>query len=321
MEVMAHIVKNREGIEVAAKKLQTGHVVSLPTETVYGLGADARDGIAVASIFELKGRPQFNPLIVHIENIEEADRIGRFDKISRKLAEAFWPGPLTIVLPRKTDSGISDLVTAGLDTIALRVPDHPVAQEILSLAGCPIAAPSANLSGRISPTTAEHVAADFHNVDLLIVDGGPTVLGLESTVVSCSETGVFILRPGTVTTEEIEQVLGQKVSFSKADEANPVSPGQLLSHYAPKSTIRLNAGSVSQTEGLLAFGQETPKGAAMVLNLSQSGDLKEAAANLFAMLRELDSGNLSGIAVMPVPEEGLGISINDRLKRAAAPRD
>ncbi|MGH1350023.1 MAG: L-threonylcarbamoyladenylate synthase [Methyloligellaceae bacterium] len=318
---MARIVKNREGIEVAAKKLQTGHVVSLPTETVYGLGADARDGVAVASIFALKGRPQFNPLIVHVENIEEADRIGEFNEISRKLAHELWPGPLTLVLPRKSDCGISELVTAGLDTIALRVPQHPVAQEILGLAGCPIAAPSANLSGRISPTTAEHVADDFEDVDLLVVDGGQTGLGLESTVVTCTDEGIFILRPGTVTAEDLEKATGEKVIIAEADELHPVSPGQLLSHYAPNCNVRLNAASVTPTEGLLAFGQNIPEGARETLNLSESGDLKEAAANLFAMLRELDAEDLSGIAVMPIPEEGLGVSINDRLKRAAAPRD
>ncbi len=318
---MARIVKNLEGIEVAAKKLQTGHVVSLPTETVYGLGADARDGVAVANIFLLKGRPQFNPLIVHVENTDEADRFGEFNEGARKLAKAFWPGPLTLVLPRKTDCGISELVTAGLDTVALRVPQHPIAQRLLSLAGCPIAAPSANLSGRISPTRAEHVADDFKDMDLLVVDGGPTDLGLESTVVSCTDRGFCILRPGSITAEDIEQVTDEKVIIAQTDEHHPVSPGQLLSHYAPKSNIRLNAHSVSQDEGLLAFGSDIPDGAAKVLNLSESGDLIQAAANLFAMLRELDAENLSCMAVMPIPEKGLGLSINDRLKRAAAPRD
>ncbi len=317
---MTTIISPDMGLEQAAQRLRTSKLVSFPTETVYGLGANALNSLAVAKIFETKGRPQFNPLIVHVASLEAAQKIGKFDENALLLAEKFWPGPLTLVVQQQKDSGISDLVTAGLDTIAIRMPDHPVAQMLLKETQLPLAAPSANVSGHISPTTAQHVAEDFSDKDVLVIDGGATGVGIESTVVSCIGSQVHILRPGSVTKEDLESVLDQSLSYDCDEEEKPVSPGQLLSHYAPNAQVRLNATDVKAGEALLAFGDNIPRGADNVINLSASGDLREAAARLFSALRELDAGEEEKIAVMPIPDEGLGVAINDRLKRAAAPR-
>lgn len=289
---------------------------------MYGLGADATNGRAVAAIFEAKGRPQFNPLIVHVPNLAAAERIAIFTPVARRLAEAFWPGPLTIVLQRRADAGISDLVTAGLESIAVRVPAQPVAQALLAAAERPLAAPSANRSGRVSPTTARHVAEDLGDKVTMVLDGGPTRHGLESTVVAVETDGaVRLLRPGAVTRGDIAAVLDAPLADGPVGEgAHPISPGQLASHYAPNAALRLDAHDVRPGEALLAFGPDAPETDGPSFNLSPSGDLAEAAAALFAALRELDRTGAATIAVMPIPEHGLGEAINDRLRRAAAPR-
>lgn len=298
----------------AARLLREGKLVAFPTETVYGLGANAMNDDAVVSIFTAKGRPQFNPLIVHVENLAAAELLGHFNEMGRDLARAFWPGPLTLVVPRKP-SDISWLATAGLETIALRCPSHPVAQSLLSAFKGPIAAPSANASGSVSSTSAQHVAESLgHNVDL-ILDGGNTNLGLESTIIGLIETQPTLLRPGAIAREVIEARIGP-LAVALDHETAPHSPGRLKRHYATTKPLRLNATSVGSTEDLLAFGAPLP-GAADTLNLSRSSDLNEAARNLFAMLRRLDKSNASAIAVMPIPTLGLGEAINDRLQRAA----
>jgi L-threonylcarbamoyladenylate synthase len=303
-------------IEEAAEILRRGGLVAFPTETVYGLGADARDGRAVAAIFATKGRPRFNPLIVHIRDMRQAELYAEFPNPARALAERFWPGALTLVLPRKADAGLSDLVSAGLDTIALRMPSQQIARRLLAAAGIPIAAPSANPSGQVSATTAAHVAEGL-NVDL-ILDGGATQLGLESTIVGFDGGKPTLLRPGAISRQEIEAVVG-KLAHPVGDTIS--SPGQMRSHYAPRARLRLNATDVRADEALLAFGPHAPSGARATLNLSARGDLVEAAANLFAMLRDLDASGAASIAAMPVPERDLGEAINDRLRRAAAPRE
>ena len=296
----------------AVRTLRDGGLVAFPTETVYGLGADATNGRAVARIFEAKGRPRFNPLIVHVRDADEAARHAVFHAPARRLAEAFWPGALTLVLPRAAGCRLSELVSAGLDTVALRVPAHPVAARLIAESGLPIAAPSANASGRITATTAAHVAQSLGDKVDLIVDGGATPLGLESTVVGFDRERPVLLRAGAVAREDIEKVVGPLA----APDDVVRSPGQLASHYAPHATLRLNARDVREGETLLGFGPDAPRG---TRNLSAIGDLREAAANLFAMLHELDGAG--AIAVMPIPNEGLGEAINDRLARAAAPRD
>jgi L-threonylcarbamoyladenylate synthase len=301
-----------EAIGQAARMLARGQLVAFPTETVYGLGADAFDGEAVAGLFAAKGRPRFNPLIVHALSLEEAARHGEFSPLARKLAEAFWPGALTLVLPRHQDSPLSLLVSAGLDSVALRLPSHPVARDLLREFGRPIAAPSANPSGQVSATTAAHVAEGLGNKVDFILDGGPAPLGLESTVIGFQSARPVLLRPGAIAREDIEALLGPLA----APDQTIRSPGQLESHYAPRAALRLNAASALAGEALLGFGNV----AGARLNLSPRGDLKEAAANLFAMLRELDKST-GAIAVSPIPEKGLGEAINDRLRRAAAPRD
>lgn len=300
-----------EGIARAARILRDGGLVAFPTETVYGLGADATNGRAVAGIFAAKGRPRFNPLIVHVQGLAEAERHAIFSDIARRLAARFWPGALTLVLPRAT-TALSELVSAGLSTVALRVPSHPVAQRLLREAGLPIAAPSANSSGRVSATLASHVEDALQDKVDVILDGGPTALGLESTVIGFDGARPVLLRPGAIARDDIEAVSGP---LQKAG-ANIQSPGQMESHYAPDATLRLNASTVEQGEALLGFGPSSDA----TLNLSIRGDLKEAAANLFAMLRELDK-NARRIAVMPIPDTGLGEAINDRLRRAAAGRE
>jgi L-threonylcarbamoyladenylate synthase len=273
--------------------------------------------VAVAGIFEAKGRPRFNPLIVHVADLPGARQLVEFNGTAIHLAKAFWPGPLSLVLPRKAGCPLSLLVSAGLDTLALRVPAHPGAQQLLKAAGVPIAAPSANRSGHVSPTTAAHVAEDFGNRIDLILDGGPTPHGLESTVIGFEGDEAVLLRSGAITREDIARVAGR---ICGAGDDRISSPGQLANHYAPHTPLRLNATSADPDEAVLAFGPNAPRGAAVVRNLSSSGDLMEAAANLFAMLRELDATGRRRIAVMPIPEQGLGEAINDRLRRAAAPR-
>ncbi|KAF0129130.1 MAG: tRNA threonylcarbamoyladenosine biosynthesis protein [Xanthobacteraceae bacterium] len=306
------------GLAEAGRLLRAGGLVAFPTETVYGLGADATDGRAVAGIYEAKGRPSFNPLIAHVATVEEALALGRFNDAASRLARAFWPGPLTLVVPMAEGAGVSDLTRAGLDTVGLRVPSHPVAQAILQAAGRPIAAPSANRSGHVSPTTAAHVLADLDGRIDAVVDGGPTEVGVESTIVACLDGPPVLLRPGGVPRAAIEAVIGHPLAAT-ASEAT-MAPGMLASHYAPKAGIRLDAATVEPGEALLAFGLDVPTGATTMLNLSPSGDLVEAAANLFGHLRVLDASGAGRIAVMPIPEQGLGEAIRDRLARAAAPR-
>jgi L-threonylcarbamoyladenylate synthase len=290
----------------AAALLRRGGLVAFPTETVYGLGADATNGEAVAAIFAAKGRPRFNPLIVHVRDLAAAGRLVELHPAARALAEAFWPGALTLVLPRRADSKLSLLVSAGLDTVALRVPAHPVAAKLLAEADLPVAAPSANRSGRVSATTAAHVAGEL-GADL-VLDGGPTPLGIESTVIGFEDGRPVLLRPGAVPRADAERVAGP---LGAPSGGAVHSPGQLASHYAPRARLRLNA----TREVSLGFGPGEA-----TLNLSPKGDLKEAAANLFAMLRALDATGTQTIAVAPIPATGLGEAINDRLARAAAPR-
>jgi L-threonylcarbamoyladenylate synthase len=301
----------------AALSLGAGGLVAFPTETVYGLGADATNGEAVARLYAAKGRPQFNPLIAHVADLSAAKRLAVFDSVAEQLAAAFWPGPLTLVLPKTAACDVSDLALAGLDTIALRMPAHRIARDLLAAFGKPIVAPSANRSGHVSPTDAAHVLADLRGRIDLIVDGGPCEVGVESTIVSL-EGAPTLLRPGGLSRAEIERVLGRPLADAPASEM-PAAPGMLASHYAPKALLRLNAEAAHPGEALLAFGPVSHAPADM-LNLSPRGDLVEAAANLFSHLRALDRRGAKMIAVMPVPDEGLGEAINDRLKRAAAPR-
>lgn len=309
---------NRDAIAAAARVLADGGLVAFPTETVYGLGADATNGAAVARLYAAKGRPRFNPLIAHVADARAALALARFSDDARLLAGVFWPGPLTLVLPKAESCPVSELATAGLDSIAVRVPDHTIARDLLKAFGKPVVAPSANQSGHVSPTLAEHVRADLAGRIDLIVDGGPASVGVESTIVSCLGAPT-LLRPGGVPRDMIERVLGHSLVIADApsDDA-PLAPGMLASHYAPKSTLRLNAIDARPGEALLAFGTDAPH-APTTLNLSPSGDLIEAAANLFHHLRTLDAAG-AAIAVMPIPDEGLGEAINDRLARAAAPR-
>jgi L-threonylcarbamoyladenylate synthase len=311
----------------AARTLAAGGLVAFPTETVYGLGADATSGAAVARLYQAKGRPSFNPLIAHVGDLGAARALAHFNRDAERLAAAFWPGPLTLVLPRRAPCPVAELATAGLDTIAVRVPSHPLARAVLAAFGRPVVAPSANRSGHVSPTTAQHVLADLRGRIELVVDGGPTPMGLESTIVACLD-GALLLRPGALPRAEIERLVAlgeppQGVAASADADDVPIAPGQLASHYAPRARLRLDAGGIEAGEALLAFGPAPAQGAAraaMVLNLSPRGDLIEAAANLFSHLRALDAAGVATIAVMPVPHEGLGEAINDRLRRAAAPR-
>ena len=309
----------KEAITRAAELLRDGQLVAFPTETVYGLGGDATSDAAVAAIFVAKGRPRFNPLIVHVPGRVEAETIAVFDDRAREAAQRFWPGPLTLVLPRRADCRVSLLASAGLDTIAVRAPSHPVAQALLRATGRPLAAPSANSSGRISPTEAAHVAAELGERVALILDGGSCAVGLESTVLDLSGPTPTLLRPGGATLERLTEVLGS-IAVSESDPKAPRSPGQLASHYAPHLPVRINAVAPRPGEALLAFGPHPPPGFVEMLNLSPSGDPAEAAANFFTMLRRLDRPEFTGIAVVPIPDDGLGRAINDRLRRAAAPR-
>jgi L-threonylcarbamoyladenylate synthase len=318
-----------ENIKKAADRLLSGQLVALPTETVYGLGADATNDEAVARIFAAKGRPKFNPVIVHVLDREEAEQFVTFTAQAGTLAAAFWPGPLTLILPRKKDAKLSLLTSAGLPSQAVRAPSHPVARQLIKALGRPIAAPSANASGTLSPTTPQHVLQSLGENAGLILAGGKAAVGLESTVVDMTGDVPVLLRPGAVTREDIEMALGHRINVElEAVNDAPKSPGQLLRHYAPKTPLRLRAVDVMPGEALLAFGSTRfmgvkggggvntlPGGA--VMNLSETGDLTVAAANLFSMLHQLDAGGFQGIAVMDIPETGLGLAINDRLRRAA----
>lgn len=300
----------------AAEILRAGGLVAIPTETVYGLAADATQGKAVARIFEAKGRPSFNPLIVHVGARDWVDDLAHTDDRFTRLANAFWPGPLTFVLPRHARSPVSELVSAGLASLAVRMPAHPIAHEILHAAQRPLAAPSANTSGTVSPTEAAHVAASLGDRVDLIVDGGPCTVGIESTVIDLTGPTATILRPGSVTQEDIAALIGP-VATSAGDPTAPKSPGQLAAHYAPAIPLRMNAAEAQPGEAFLGFGP----GPTATLNLSPTGDLREAAAHLFAMIRSLDDPSRhTGIAVAPVPLTGIGRAINDRLERAARGR-
>jgi L-threonylcarbamoyladenylate synthase len=304
--------------------LLSGGLVAFPTETVYGLGADATDALAVARLYQAKERPAFNPLIAHLSDIGVAGRTGRLGPSAVRLAERFWPGPLTLVVPAPTDCDVSELARAGLDTVAVRVPHHPIAQALLKRFGKPVVAPSANRSGHVSPTTAEHVLADLQGRIDAVIDGGATPLGLESTIVDCTGEGVHLLRPGAIAREAIEQALDRPLTDALTHPGDsPASPGRLPSHYATRAQLRLDVTEVRPGEAFLAFGPKRPTGAEQarkVLDLSPEGDLIEAAANLFAHLRALDATDVPSIAVAPIPANGLGEAIRDRLMRAAAPR-
>ncbi|MFD1695162.1 L-threonylcarbamoyladenylate synthase [Roseibium aestuarii] len=309
----------------AAAALIAGALVAVPTETVYGLAADATNGEACARIYEAKGRPQFNPLISHVDSFAQAREHGLFSPTATRLAEAFWPGPLTLVVPRAPTSTISSLATAGLDTVALRVPAGPVMRLMARMTGRPIAAPSANLSGRISPTTADDVARDLETSLTWLIDAGPCRVGVESTILAVEGETVTLLRPGGLAREDVEALLGHPIASAQQLDGDtaPLAPGMLSSHYAPNAGVRLNATEVLAGEALLAFGPELPgqaDQARAIFNLSPSGDLTEAAARLFSGLRALDASGASAICVAPIPFQGLGEAINDRLSRAAAPR-
>jgi len=308
---------NEDSIERCARAIAGGNLVAFPTETVYGLGADATKDESIAAIYAVKDRPTFNPLIVHVANVQAARSLVYFCDQAETLAQAFWPGAISMVLPRRDDCGLSLLVSAGLETVAIRVPAHPLAQKLLVRAACPIAAPSANRSGEVSPTKADHVLQSFTSVDgaerLLILDGGSCPVGLESTVIDLSGDDAILLRPGGITAEKIESITG-KLGLAGSDDNTPKSPGMLSRHYAPTTPLRLNVTQAAEGEILLGFG---PAPTGTVFNLSSTGNLSEAAANLFAMLHALDQKTHAGIAVMPIPEIGLGIAINDRLHRAA----
>jgi L-threonylcarbamoyladenylate synthase len=330
----------------AGSVLAAGGLVAFPTETVYGLGADATNDNAVAKLYAVKERPSFNPLIAHVADLAAARHLAVFDDAALRLAHAFWPGPLTLVLPKAAHCPVGQLATAGLDTIAVRVPSHPAARQILAAFGKPVVAPSANRSGKVSPTTAQHVLHDLRDRIELLINDGPAPLGIESTIVACIN-GAVLLRPGAIDRAAIEKILGAAVAPAIADTHGhrghdghrhdgkagatpaasapaPLAPGMLASHYAPRTPLRMNATEVAPGEALLAFGAEPPAGAdnaAATLNLSERGDLVEAAANLFAHLRSLDTERATAIAVAPIPEHGIGEAINDRLRHAAAPRE
>lgn len=315
-------------IQKAAQALRAGALIAFPTETVYGLGGHACDGVAVAKIFALKNRPQINPLITHGAGQDMLEDYAVFDERARALAAQFWPGPLSFILPLKDKSGISELVTAGLPTIGVRVPAHKVARDVIAALGAPVAAPSANISGRLSPTAAHHVIEEFGDKISCVLAGGVADVGLESTILDLTTRAPVILRPGAVTAEDIELILNEKISYEDHTTSTPKSPGQLLRHYAPRKKLRLHAVDVDENEALLAFGstrfmagrhggavKDFPK--ERVRNLSEAGDLYEAAAHLFGYLRALDQSSYTSIAVMDIPNKGVGIAINDRLRRAA----
>lgn len=307
-----------KAVAEAAALLRAGKLVAFPTETVYGLGGDATNDQAVAAIYAAKGRPQFNPLIIHVADTAALDGLIVWNDTARLLAGQFWPGPLTLVLPRQKNAPVSLLASAGMDTLAVRIPSHPVALQLLREVGRPIAAPSANASGKLSPTTPLHVAESLGDKVDLILAGGKTQVGVESTVLNLTAPRPTLLRPGGVTKEQLEQFLGTIDDASASVSDVPTAPGMLASHYAPALPLRMNAESAETYEAFLTFGPDRfVKGGGIRLNLSPDGDVQEAAANLFAMLRELDNPAMKGIAVMPIPKTGLGLAINDRLKRAS----
>lgn len=317
-----------DGITKAAQILRRGGLVGFPTETVYGLGADATDSRAIARLYAAKGRPHFNPLIAHVADIEAALALGVFNDAARTLAMAFWPGPLTLVVPAAANCPVCELARAGLISLAIRVPDHAIARAILREAARPIAAPSANRSGHISPTLAAHVREDLEGVIEAIVEGGASIIGVESTILSCLGNEVRLLRPGGISRDDIERILGITVLSEVSEAAGAaepmlIAPGQMASHYAPRATLRLDAHRVMPGESCLGFGLPLPEGASAThsLNLSGAGDLTEAAANLYHHLRALDAMGNPGICVAPIPAGGIGEAIHDRLKRAAAPRE
>jgi L-threonylcarbamoyladenylate synthase len=332
-------------VKDARSVLAAGGLVAFPTETVYGLGADATNDKAVAKLYAVKERPAFNPLIAHVADLAAAQHLAVLNDTALRLARAFWPGPLTLVLPKAAHCPVGQLATAGLDTIAVRVPSHPVARQILAAFGKPVVAPSANRSGKVSPTTAQHVLHDLRDRIELLINDGPAPLGIESTILACIDSTV-LLRPGAIDRAAIEKTLGTAVAPPAVDTHHrghdghhhdgktgattaasapaPLAPGMLASHYAPRTPLRMNATEVAPGEALLAFGAQPPSGAdkaAAILNLSERGDLVEAAANLFAHLRSLDTERAAAIAVVPIPEHGIGEAINDRLRHAAAPRE
>ncbi len=314
-------ISDDKNLQIAAAIVQKGGLVAMPTETVYGLAADATNDKAVARVFEAKGRPQFNPLIVHVADLAMAQRYVDFSALAEKLGHAFWPGALTLVLPRNKTSEISLLASAGLNTLGVRAPNHPIAQALIKSADRPLAAPSANRSGTISPTQAGHVKDSLGDKIDMILDGGASPVGVESTIVKIDDDQAFLLRPGGIPVEEIEQVLGAKVNRIDGDKVE--APGMLTSHYAPAARLRLNATTPEPGEAFLGFGAVQGDGP-YALNLSPTGDLIQAAANLFSFMRKLDAicteCGLSRIAAAPIPTAGLGEAINDRLVRAAAPR-
>jgi len=311
---------DEEALERAAQILRAGGLVAFPTETVYGLGADATNANAVAGIFQAKGRPDFNPLICHVPDLAAAEKLGIFDDTARVFARAFWPGALTLVVRKQPDCPVADEVSAGLDTIAIRVPDHPLAQALLHKVQRPLAAPSANRSGAVSPTHAEHVVESLGDKVDLVLDGGPCAVGLESTVLAVDEAPPVVLRPGGVTLAMLRKV-NADVTVARTEQPKTLkSPGMLESHYAPGLPVRLHARVPSAGEAWLAFGPDAETDQVTSLNLSPTGDLEEAASNLFSFLRIMDRPEFTAIAVAPIPDNGIGRAINDRLKRAAAPR-
>jgi L-threonylcarbamoyladenylate synthase len=321
-EIVDAIATPEAALQRAVAVLAEGLPVAIPTETVYGLAADATRAEAITRIYEVKGRPRFNPLISHVSDMAMAERHGVFDPLSRALAEAFWPGPLTLILPRSAESTVHDLATAGLPSLGLRMPDG-VARQVIAAFGQPLAAPSANRSGGVSPTRAAHVAADLGERIALILDGGPSMVGLESTIVKVEGDRLRLLRPGGLDAAQIEAVAGRPLLRSSTAGATIEAPGMLASHYAPDAALRLDARDVAAGEALIRFGGAALPGedaARLVLDLSPSGDLREAAANLFAFLKQADASGAPRIAIGPVPSTGLGEAIRDRLERAAAPR-
>jgi len=318
-----YLKADEPGFARAAALLRSGLCVAFPTETVYGLGADASNATAVARIYEAKKRPSFNPLIAHFESAEAAFGQGRFNDDAMKLASAFWPGPLTLIVPMAANGTVCDLARAGLNSVGVRVPSHPAAINILRRTGTPIVAPSANRSGRVSATSAAHVQEDLNGRISAVLDGGETDVGVESTIVDCTGPEPRLLRPGGIPNDEIEAVLGRPLGHRPPPSATPLSPGMLTSHYAPEADVRLNAVSVMQGEAALLFGTQAMLGLDKALvceNLSLSGNLNEAASRLFSSLRRLDSSGAKTIAIAPIPRVGLGEAINDRLERAAAER-
>lgn len=297
----------------AVARLRGGGLVAVPTETVYGLAADSTDAAAVAEIYRAKGRPDFNPLIVHVPDLEAARGLGQFDELAVRFARAFWPGPLTLVVPKAENCPVAAAVTAGLETIALRVPAHPVMRELLAASGLCLAAPSANRSGGISPTTANHVSRSLGKAAPLILDGGPCERGIESTIVAVDGGNYRILRPGPVTPDQLEAVAGQPAITAASDKIE--APGQLASHYAPAKPVRLDAQAAEAEEYLIGYGP-----VAGDMNLSEGADLAEAASRLFAALHKAEASEKPKIAVVPIPGTGIGIALNDRLRRAASPK-